>query len=183
MISFVNCLSCDLMMLFMSSYKRMYIGWGFGVFINNLNIYLGRCSILWLLPWPLSYTGGLDMEHTDFAVNVLFGLSFFFLGDYYLFPLCYTSLILSISFVSLGLVYLLFVAYYKTFFLRLYLLIYIFFYCICFYSCYFRFFSFNLSMYSYINTFLYQVFLFIVYFVLTLYLLLISGLHFFICNI
>ena len=123
------------------------------------------------------------MEHTDFAVNVLFGLSFFFLGDYYLFPLCYTSLILSISFVSLGLVYLLFVAYYKTFFLRLYLLIYIFFYCICFYSCYFRFFSFNLSMYSYINTFLYQVFLFIVYFVLTLYLLLISGLHFFICNI
>lgn len=93
------------------------------------------------------------MEHTDFAVNVLFGLSFFFLGDYYLFCLGYTSLIPSISLVSLGLVYLFFVAYYKTFFLRLYLLIYIFFYCICFYSCYFRFFSFNLSMYSYINTF------------------------------
>lgn len=118
------------------------------------------------------------MEQTDFAVKV-FGLSFFLFGDYYLFGFCYTSFIPSKSFVSLGLLYLFLVAYYRTFFLRLYFRISIFFYWICFYSCYFRFFSFNLSMYSYINTFLYQIFLFIVYFVLTLYLLLISSLHFY----
>lgn len=132
-------------------------------------------GLLWC---SASYTGGLDMEQTDFAIKV-FGLSFFLLGDYYLFGLCYTSFIPSKSFVSLGLLYLFLVAYYRTFFLRLYFRIYIFFYWICFSSCYFRFFSFNLSMYSYINTFLYQIFLFVVYFVLTLYLLLISSLHFY----
>ena len=133
---------------------------------------------MWLLSWPASYTGGLDIEQTDFAVK-LWGLSFFLFGDYYLLGLCCTSLMLSKSFVSLGLLYLFLVAYYKIFFLRLYFLIDIFFYWICFYSCYLRFFSFNFSMYSYINTFLYQILLFVVYFVLTLYLLLISGLHFY----